>query len=80
MALTDRFGLYVTFSSPNKDEYLDIVRQIAADRRLTIEIGELERFAERFALKKCGRSPRTARQFIDFLEARMELKLDYDEI
>lgn len=80
MSLADRFGLYITFSSPNKDEYLDIVRQIAEDRGLTIEIDELERFAERFALKKCGRSPRTARQFIDFLEARMELKLDYDEI
>lgn len=80
MSLADRFGLYVTFSSPNKDEYLDIVRQIAEDRGLTVEIDELERFAERFALKKCGRSPRTARQFIDFLEARMELKLDYDEI
>lgn len=80
MSLADRFGLYVTFSSPNKDEYLDIVRQIAADRGLTMEIDELERFAERFALKKCGRSPRTARQFVDFLEARMELKLDYEEI
>lgn len=80
MSLADRFGLYVTFSSPNKDEYLDIVRQIAADRGLAMEIDELERFAERFALKKCGRSPRTARQFVDFLEARMELKLDYEEI
>lgn len=80
MSLADRFGLYVTFSSPGKEEYLDIVRQIASDRGLTVEDGELERFAERFALKKCGRSPRTARQFVDFLEARMELKLDYDEI
>lgn len=79
-SLADRFGLYVTFSSPGKEEYLDIVRQIASDRGLSIEAGELERFAERFALKKCGRSPRTARQFVDFLEARTELKLDYDEI
>lgn len=80
ISLADRFGLYITFSLPAKDEYLDIVRQIAADRGLMIESDRLERIAERFALKKCGRSPRTARQFVDFLEARMELKLDYDEI
>lgn len=80
MSLADRFGLYITFASPAKDEYLDIVRQIAEDRRLTVAKEELERLAERFALKKCGRSPRTAKQFVDILEARMDLKLNYDEI
>lgn len=80
MSLADRFGLYITFTSPAKDEYLDIVRQIAEDRKLTVSKEELERLAERFALKKCGRSPRTAKQFVDILEARMDLKLNYDEI
>lgn len=80
MSLADRFGLYLTFSSPGKDEYLDIVRQIADDRGIKADNAELERLAERYALKKCGRSPRTARQFVDILEAKTELKLDYDEI
>ncbi len=80
MSLTDRFGLYITFSSPGRDEYLDIVRQIAADRGIRTDGLELERLAERFALKKCGRSPRTAKQFVDILESRMELKLDDDMV
>ncbi len=79
MSLADRFGLYLTFSSPGKDEYLDIVRQIAGDKGISVT-AETERLAERYALKKCGRSPRTARQFVDILEAKTELKLDYDEI
>ncbi|MCM1334799.1 MAG: ATP-binding protein [Bacteroides sp.] len=80
MSLADRFGLYITFVSPAKGEYLDIVRQIAEDRGIIVPREELERLAERFALKKCGRSPRTAKQFVDILEARMDLKLNYDEI
>ena len=80
MSLADRFGLYITFISLNKDEYLDIVKQIACDRGISIPENELVVLAERFALKKCGRAPRTARQFIDTLQSRLELKLDTDTI
>lgn len=78
MSLADRFGLYITFISPNKNEYLDIVRQIATDRKINVPEEKLVMLAERFALKKCGRTPRTARQFIDILQSRIELKLDTD--
>lgn len=80
MSLADRFGLYITFISPNKNEYLDIVKQIAADRKIDISEEKLVMLAERFALKKCGRTPRSARQFIDILQSRIELKLDTDTI
>lgn len=78
MSLADRFGLYITFISPNKNEYLDIVKQISEDRKLNISDEQLFMLAERFALKKCGRSPRTAKQFVDMLQSRLELGLELD--
>ncbi len=80
MSLADRFGIYITFMSPDKNEYLDIVKQIAADRKLNIKEEQLFMLAERFALKKCGRSPRTAKQFVDMIEARAELGLELNNV
>lgn len=77
MSLSDRFGLLVTFTKPDKRVYLDIVKQIAADREIEVSEEELFASAERFALKRSGRSPRTARQFIDWLEGRLTLGLDF---
>lgn len=63
-SLSDRFGLEITFSVPDRDEYLEIVDQLATDCGLQMEENELHLLAERFALRRNGRSPRTARQFI----------------
>lgn len=63
-SLSDRFGLEITFSVPDRDEYWYIVDQLAAESGLTLEREELHLLAERFALRRNGRSPRTARQFI----------------
>ena len=63
-ALSDRFGLEITFSVPDKDEYLFIVDRLAAESGLALEGEQLHLLAERFALRRNGRSPRTARQFI----------------
>ena len=63
-SLSDRFGLEITFSVPDKDEYLYIVEQLAKKNDLNLDIDELHLLAERFALRRNGRSPRTARQFI----------------
>ncbi len=77
MTLADRFGLFVTFSKPNKEVYLDIVGKLAADRGIRISEEELFAAAERFALKRGGRSPRIARQFTDRLYGRIEMGMDY---
>ena len=77
MSLADRFGLFVTFGKPNKEVYLDIVKQLADDRKLSLPDEELFAAAERFALRRSGRSPRVARQFIDHVIGRIELGLDY---
>ena len=70
LSLADRFGLSVCFSAPSKHEYLDIVAAIADDRKLTLPVKKREEEAEKWAVERGGRSPRTARQYIDFAQAR----------
>lgn len=67
LSLSDRFGLVVYFSKPNKQLYLDIVRELAKKEKLTIDEKDLELKAEAFALAKGSRSPRAAQQFIKSL-------------
>lgn len=64
LSLSDRFGITVLFSSTDKEQYLGIIKSLAADEGLTAD-DELLALAERWALVKGGRSPRRARQFID---------------
>ncbi|WP_304645583.1 DUF815 domain-containing protein, partial [uncultured Dubosiella sp.] len=60
-----RFGLTITFSKPAKDLYLEIVRSYAKQYGLRLDEDELLIKAEGFALRNNGRSPRTARQFVE---------------
>lgn len=64
LSLSERFGLTVYFSKPNKILYLDIVHQLAQRYGITLERSELDIKAEAFALNKGSRSPRAAEQFI----------------
>ena len=75
MSLAARFGLTITFSKPGKDEYLSIVRSLADEYGIAVGDGENEiseadlvTKAEAFAIRKNGRSPRTARQFVELLK------------
>lgn len=68
LSLSDRFGITVVFSSPNKDKYLEIVEGIAVKRGLVFDKETLKKEALKWELWYNGRSPRTARQFIDWLE------------
>ena len=77
MSLADRFGLIVTFVKPDKRVYLDIVSKLAADVGINIPEDKLFDSAERFALRQAGRSPRTAKQFVDWLVGRIALNLEY---
>lgn len=69
LSLSDRFGISVLFSSTSKEEYLSIVRQLAADVGLPFKKEELETLAEHWAIRKGGRSPRKAKQFVDLAYA-----------
>lgn len=77
MSLADRFGLFITFTKPDKQGYLDIVHKLAEDMSINIPEDKLDASAERFALKHGGRSPRVARQFVDWLYGRISLNLEY---
>jgi len=78
VSLSDRFGITVTYTLPDKDKFLDIVRAIKNDRGIQIPDNELFSGAERFALSKGSRSPRLAKQYIDYLQSRIELNLKYE--
>ena len=67
MSLSDRFGLTVYFSRPDKSLYLDIVHKLAEKNGVSMEQNELDVKAEAFALAKGSRSPRAAEQFINSL-------------
>lgn len=77
MSLADRFGLFVTFGKASKEIFLDIVQQLAVDKGIDLDEKTLFAAAERFALKRGGRSPRVARQFVEWLEGRIALGLEY---
>ena len=70
LSLADRFGITVVFSSPDKSKYLEIVEGLAAKRGLKVDKEYLHKEAMKWELWYNGRSPRTARQFIDWLQWR----------
>lgn len=67
LSLSERFGLVVLFSKPDKKLYLRIVCELARRLGVTMEASQLELQAEAFALKKGSRSARCAEQFIKSL-------------
>ena len=68
VSLSERFGLPVNFARPGKEEYLYIVRGLAAQYGLR-DTGGIDQRAERYALSRGGRSPRVARQFVERLKS-----------
>ncbi|NMA68986.1 MAG: ATP-binding protein [Desulfitobacterium sp.] len=70
LSLSDRFGITVTFTSPDQNEYLKIVESLAAQNSLSIDRDELHQLALRWVLMQKGRSGRTAKQLVDKLVAQ----------
>lgn len=70
MSLSARFGLKITFSKPDKDLYLSIVENLSMQYNISIDKEDLFKSAEAFALRNGGRSPRTAKQFIEYLASK----------
>ena len=64
ISLSDRFGITLTFASPNQEEYLRIVETIAAKQQLSLSPAELRSEALRWEMSHSGRSGRLARQFV----------------
>jgi uncharacterized protein len=71
LSLAARFGLRVTFPSPDQARYLQIVTGLAGERGLEIPSEDLRERALLWDRWHAGRSGRTARQFVDELEAEL---------
>lgn len=71
LSLADRFGITVTFISPNQKEFLNIVDGIVKNRNISIDEEYLHREALKWERSHNGRSPRTATQFIDWLQGQI---------
>ncbi|MGF1498103.1 MAG: ATP-binding protein [Elainellaceae cyanobacterium] len=71
LSFGDRFGLTLTFEPADQPTYLDIVRHLAAQAGIAIPDDELTKRALQWATRHNGRSGRTARQFIDHLQAEL---------
>lgn len=65
MSLASRFGLTITYQRPEKEEYLDIVKNLASQYGLDLSEEELFKKAEAHAIRCHGRSPRVAKQFVE---------------
>jgi uncharacterized protein len=71
LSFSDRFGLTITFEPANQDTYLQIVHHLAQLANISLDKNELEFRAKQWATRHNGRSGRTARQFIDFLQGEL---------
>lgn len=67
LSLAARFGVSIYFGKPDKKQFQEIVRQLAARTKLTISEEELLFEANKWELAHGGMSGRTARQFVDYL-------------
>lgn len=68
LALFDRFGLVITYITPDRNGFTDILKQILRSRGIKWR-DEYAAVAELAAIKKGGRSPRAAKQIADLIES-----------
>jgi predicted AAA+ superfamily ATPase len=71
LSFSDRFGLTLTFEPADQTTYLAIVHHLASQAGVMITSSDLEFRALQWATRHNGRSGRTARQFIDALQAEL---------
>ena len=72
LSLYDRFDQTVNFFAPDQTQYLSIVRAIAAEKTFAVPTEALERAAVQWAIRAGGRSPRAAKQFVEWAVAQSQ--------
>lgn len=72
VSLSERFGLTVTFQKPDKQKYIEVVNGLADNYEIKMDRKELAKQAESYAVRRNGRSPRIAKQFIEMIKASEE--------
>jgi uncharacterized protein len=71
-SLVHRFGLRITFMTPDQQQYLHIVSNLVEQRGLSLPDEELRARALQWERQHSGRSGRVAHQFVDDLEADLK--------
>lgn len=72
LSLADRFGMTVSFYSPDQKEYLNIIDNIVLSRGLEVDNEYLHKEALKWVRWYNARSPRTAMQFVNWLEGELK--------
>ncbi|HEY5037720.1 MAG TPA: ATP-binding protein, partial [bacterium] len=70
LSLSDRFGVVVSFYTPNQETYLKIVESWAKVEGIKLPVKELHAQALLWARQNNGPSGRTARQFVNHLKGK----------
>lgn len=68
LSLSARFGVLINYSSPDREEFYEIVRTLAKRENINLDEETLLRKANQWELRHGGVSGRTARQFINSLD------------
>ncbi len=79
LSFSDRFGLSLTFDPADQNTYLQMIRHLAVQAEIALAPADLEHRALQWATRRNGRSGRTARQFIDFLQAELASEQSFVE-
>jgi predicted AAA+ superfamily ATPase len=74
LSLSDRFGLTLTFLQADQEIYLKIVHHLAKRAGIDLLDDELNFRALQWATRHNGQSGRTAQQFVDYLQADLDLQ------
>ncbi len=72
LSLSDRFGITVSFYSPDQKEYLKIIDGIAEARKIDVDKEYLHAEALKWVRYQNSRSPRTAKQFMNWFEGNLK--------
>ena len=71
LSLVNRFGVTISFSKPSRNEFNNIVKELAAKHpEITLTEEEILAEANKWEMLHGGVSGRTAKQFIDYLLGR----------
>ena len=68
-ALSERFGIRVLFRALNKNQYLDMVQALARQEGVDMETEALNKLALQWEREHASRTPRSACQFIRYLQS-----------
>ncbi len=67
LSLAARFGVSIYYGAPDRKEFHNIVKSLAARQHIELDEAELTAAADRWEMVHGGLSGRTAQQFIDYL-------------